>query len=51
MGESELLVLLSILRREEDAFANRVREDVEERTGAGGRRPERSRALPQLINP
>jgi PadR family transcriptional regulator PadR len=30
LGEFELLVLLSILRQEEDAYANRVREDLAE---------------------
>ena len=33
VGEFELLVLLSILRQEEDAYANRVREDLEENAG------------------
>ena len=30
VGEFELLVLLSILRQEEDAYANRVRDDLKE---------------------
>ena len=30
IGEFELLVLLSILRKPEEAYANRVREDLEE---------------------
>ena len=33
LGEFELLVLLSILRQEEDAYANRVREDLVENAG------------------
>ena len=33
VGEFELLVLLSILRQEEDAYANRVRDDLEEHAG------------------
>jgi len=33
LGEFELLVLLSILRQEEEAFANRVREDLLENAG------------------
>jgi len=33
LGEFELLVLLSILRQEEDAYANRVREDLAENAG------------------
>jgi PadR family transcriptional regulator PadR len=33
VGEFELLVLLSILRQEEDAYANRVRNDLEEHAG------------------
>ena len=30
IGEFELLVLLSILRQPDDAYANRIREDLEE---------------------
>lgn len=30
IGEFELLVLLSILRQPEEAYANRIREDLEE---------------------
>jgi len=30
LGEFELLVLLSILRQQDDPYANRVREDLEE---------------------
>jgi PadR family transcriptional regulator PadR len=33
VGEFELLVLLSILRQEEDAYANRVRDDLKENAG------------------
>ena len=33
VGEFELLVLLSILRQKESAYANRVREDLEENAG------------------
>ena len=33
VGEFELLVLLSILRQEENAYANRVREDLQENAG------------------
>ena len=33
IGEFELLVLLSILRRSDGAYANRVREDLEENAG------------------
>jgi DNA-binding PadR family transcriptional regulator len=31
VGEFELLVLLAILRRRDDPYANRIREDLEER--------------------
>ena len=33
LGEFELLVLLSILRQKEDAYANRVRDDLQENAG------------------
>ena len=33
VGEFELLVLLSILRQEENAYANRIRDDLEENAG------------------
>jgi DNA-binding PadR family transcriptional regulator len=33
LGEFELLVLLSILRQEESAYANRVREDLDRNAG------------------
>ncbi|MGW8264973.1 MAG: PadR family transcriptional regulator [Longimicrobiales bacterium] len=33
LGEFELLVLLSILRQEGDAYANRVRQDLAENAG------------------
>ena len=33
VGEFELLVLLAILRQEEEPYANRVREDLEENAG------------------
>jgi DNA-binding PadR family transcriptional regulator len=33
LGEFELLVLLSLLRQGEDAYANRVREDLAENAG------------------
>ncbi len=33
LGEFELLVLLSVLRQEKDAYANRVREDLVENAG------------------
>lgn len=33
LGEFELLVLLSVLRQEENAYANRVREDLQENAG------------------
>lgn len=33
LGEFELLVLLSILRQEDEAYANRVREDLVENAG------------------
>lgn len=33
VGEFELLVLLSILRQEENAYANRVRDDLVENAG------------------
>lgn len=33
LGEFELLVLLSILRQEEGAYANRVREDLDRNAG------------------
>ncbi len=33
LGEFELLVLLSILRQKKDAYANRVREDLDRNAG------------------
>ena len=33
VGEFELLVLLSILRQEENAYANRVRDDLQDNAG------------------
>ena len=33
LGEFELLVLLSVLRQDEDAYANRVRDDLVENAG------------------
>ena len=48
LGEFELLVLLSILRQEEDAYANRVREDLEENAGRSVTRGALYRTLDRL---
>ena len=48
LGEFELLVLLSILRQEEDAYANRVREDLVENAGRSVTRGALYRTLDRL---
>jgi len=48
LGEFELLVLLSILRQEKGAFANRVREDLLENAGRAVTRGALYRTLDRL---
>ena len=48
LGEFELLVLLSILRQEEGAYANRVREDLLENAGRSVTRGALYRTLDRL---
>ncbi len=48
LGEFELLVLLSILRHGDRAYANRVREDLKENAGRGVTRGALYRTLDRL---
>ena len=48
VGEFELLVLLSILRQKEEAYANRVREDLLENAGRSVTRGALYRTLDRL---
>jgi DNA-binding PadR family transcriptional regulator len=48
LGEFELLVLMAILRQGDDPYANRVREDLEERAGRSVTRGALYRTLDRL---
>ena len=50
LGEFELLVLLSILRQEDEPYANRVRDDLEENAGRSVTRGALYRTIDRLTD-
>lgn len=49
LGEFELLLLLSVLRQEEEPYANRVREDLEANAGRSVTRGALYRTIDRLV--